>query len=97
MLFTTLLALFGAASAAAAAIETSVFEPAPSSLAVAEKALDVQLGLITDTAAEDVSLDKRATEGLHFVNCQGNGYTYSLIIVRISLHEPIRGIRRFDC
>ena len=93
MLFTTLLALFGATSAAAAAIE-----PAPSSLAVAEKVLDVQLGVTAEQPVEDVFLGKRATEGLHFVNCQGNGHAFSLIVVRISpSHGSIRGHGRFDC
>jgi hypothetical protein len=77
MLFTTLLALFGATSAAAAAIETSVLESARS---------------LTDVSADDVSLAKRAGESLHFVNCYGNGYGYSLIVVRIPpSHKAMNG------
>lgn len=91
MRFTTFLALFGAAGAMAAAI----IEPAaaPSSLAIPEHKLDVELGLLTEEDSEDAQLGKRATEGLHFVNCQGGGYAYSLIVVRVSISTQIWSVQ----
>ncbi|KAI9150340.1 hypothetical protein HJFPF1_10102 [Paramyrothecium foliicola] len=75
MLFTSLLTLtatIGAATAAALA-------PAPSSLAVAERPLEgVELGILEE--GQSAQLDKRATEGVHLVNCDGNGLKYSIIV-----------------
>jgi hypothetical protein len=35
--------------------------------------------------SEPIKLVGRATEGIHFVNCQGNGYAYSIEIVSVFL------------
>jgi hypothetical protein len=79
MLFTSLFAISAAVGAAVATPVAAAAAAAPTSLAKAERPLEgVEVTAFELDSAPQLS--KRATEGVHLVNCAGNGLLYSIIV-----------------